>query len=679
MSSPTQPPNFIGNTNVRGPYEYILALGVIGAFGFGYGTGANDVANAFGTSVGSGALSNRSAMYIAGTCEFLGAMVLGRVSVSTISGSIAIPAAFNTAGGWYCYDTTYCSADANMDRCGKTVCNANDRTGQIFFRGGNPVAYAYGMMWVLLVGTAWLLATTYYGLNVSSTHSIIGGIIGFALSYNKDAVNWYQVKYKSAVSSCGQKAANGAVKNTACNSGAFPYSGIVPIVVTWFFAPTTTACASAMLFFVVRTLVLRSTNSYQRSFWLFPLFVFLTMFICIYFVFTKGAAATFNSDADAGWSDEKSGWVAVVIAAGCAIIAACLLPVMKKKVEQMIEVEVQQEKDFMERRAIRAGEKAPPATERLYAVNENPMVATETKVVPTDSDANEAKHDGQAPVVAADAADAAASDAEKGVVGESRRGSVKKDHFFYGGMGVQTDRNAVHLFTKEGWGYFQEDLKSVGLWTALKEANKRSLEIDRRFMHEDVLDVMGMEELHDGAEKFDPKTETAFKFLQMFSACCVMFAHGAGEVGYMAGPLSVIWTIYNQPKLTTLPSSVSAEYWILVLSAASLVIGLATYGKRVTRVIGKELAKITASRGFCAELMTAVVIMVAAQYGLPTSSSQCITGGVVGIGIMEGVKKGVNWKQMAMQFGSWIITIFVMGLGTAAFFKQGIEAPKQYA
>ena len=75
--------------------------------------------------------------------------------------------------------------------------------------------------------------------------------------------------------------------------------------------------------------------------------------------------------------------------------------------------------------------------------------------------------------------------------------------------------------------------------------------------------------------------------------------------------------------------------------------------------------------------MTAVVIMVAAQYGLPTSSSQCITGGVVGIGIVEGVQKGVNWKQFFTQFGSWIITIFVMSLGTAAFFKQGIEAPKQ--
>jgi len=60
----------------------------------------------------------------------------------------------------------------------------------------------------------------------------------------------------------------------------------------------------------------------------------------------------------------------------------------------------------------------------------------------------------------------------------------------------------------------------------------------------------------------------------------------------------VIWNIYNQPKLTSLPSSVTAEYWVLVLSAASLVVGLATYGKRVTRVIGKELAKVRRVRAY---------------------------------------------------------------------------------
>lgn len=42
-------------------------------------------------------------------------------------------------------------------------------------------SYAYGMMWVLMVGTAWLLVASYYGWNVSSTHSIIGGILGFAI------------------------------------------------------------------------------------------------------------------------------------------------------------------------------------------------------------------------------------------------------------------------------------------------------------------------------------------------------------------------------------------------------------------------------------------------------------------------------------------------------------------
>ena len=52
MSKPTLSPtlSMVGNTlNVQSQYEYILALGVIGAFGFGFGTGANDVANAFGT------------------------------------------------------------------------------------------------------------------------------------------------------------------------------------------------------------------------------------------------------------------------------------------------------------------------------------------------------------------------------------------------------------------------------------------------------------------------------------------------------------------------------------------------------------------------------------------------------------------------------------------------------
>jgi solute carrier family 20 (sodium-dependent phosphate transporter) len=53
--------------------------------------------------------------------------------------------------------------------------------------------------------------------------------------------------------------------------------GVVPIIVSWFFSPVFTAIASALLFFIIRTAVLRRKNAYQMSFWLLPIFVMLTV------------------------------------------------------------------------------------------------------------------------------------------------------------------------------------------------------------------------------------------------------------------------------------------------------------------------------------------------------------------------------------------------------------------
>jgi solute carrier family 20 (sodium-dependent phosphate transporter) len=170
---------------------------------------------------------------------------------------------------------------------------------------------------------------------------------------------------------------------------------------------------------------------------------------------------------------------------------------------------------------------------------------------------------------------------------------------------------------------------------------------------------------------FDPKAEHAFKYLQVFSAICVVFAHGAGEVGYMAGPLAAIWSAYTEGVV---PSKITAPVWVTFIGAFGLVIGLATYGYNVTRAMGVRLSKMTATRGFCAELATATVILVASQYGLPTSSSQCITGGIIGVGLAEG-KNGVNWRFFAIQFTSWVSTLFIAGLFTAALFSQGVFAP----
>jgi len=130
-------------------------------------------------------------------------------------------------------------------------------------------------------------------------------------------------------------------------------------------------------------------------------------------------------------------------------------------------------------------------------------------------------------------------------------------------------------------------------------------------MEKDIHDIVETDaivsSIHSSAEVFDPRTENVFQYLQVFSAICVVFAHGAGEVGYMAGPLTSIWTILQTGEM---PKSVTAPIWIIIISASGLVSGLATYGHKIAQAVGVKMSKITATRGFAAELSTAFVIMI---------------------------------------------------------------------
>lgn len=76
--------------------------------------------------------------------------------------------------------------------------------------------------------------------------------------------------------------------------------------------------------------------------------------------------------------------------------------------------------------------------------------------------------------------------------------------------------------------------------------------------------------IHGSAEVFDVKAEAIFAYLQVFSAICVMFAHGAAEVGYMSGPLSSIYDIYQNDVVNR---KLVAPVWITFISAFSLVVG----------------------------------------------------------------------------------------------------------
>lgn len=136
-------------------YGYTLII-VAAVFGFimAYGVGANDVANAMGTSVGSKALTIKQAIFIAAIFEFSGAYLAGGSVTSTIRSGIVDPIHFASA----------------------------------------PELMVFGMIGALLAAGTWLLVASYYGWPVSTTHSIVGAIIGFAaVGVGVDAVEWGKV------------------------------------------------------------------------------------------------------------------------------------------------------------------------------------------------------------------------------------------------------------------------------------------------------------------------------------------------------------------------------------------------------------------------------------------------------------------------------------------------------
>tara|TARA_Y100000389_G_scaffold88546_1_gene84978 strand:- start:481 stop:2037 length:1557 start_codon:yes stop_codon:yes gene_type:complete len=185
--------------------------------------------------------------------------------------------------------------------------------------------------------------------------------------------------------------------------------------------------------------------------------------------------------------------------------------------------------------------------------------------------------------------------------------------------------------------------------------------------------------IHNNAEKFDIRTEEYFKYLQIFSATCAAFSHGANDVANAIGPFAAILTIYIENDVRKDNVMDNNAYWILGLGGIGISIGLLLYGYKIIEAIGIKLCKITPSRGAIIELSAALVTILGSRFKIPLSTTHCQIGATCGVGLLESSWKnnvsGINKKIIYKSLFGWIITCIFVGFITGILTAQGVYSP----
>jgi len=189
-------------------------------------------------------------------------------------------------------------------------------------------------------------------------------------------------------------------------------------------------------------------------------------------------------------------------------------------------------------------------------------------------------------------------------------------------------------------------------------------------------DILLIKSHRDIRKKKD--VDKVFVFFQVMTASFESFAHGANDTANAIGPFVVVYFLYDRGTPSTHEAT---PWWILAAGGAGIVVGLATFGKRVMDTIGKDLTHINFTRGFSIELSSTLCVVLASRLGFPISTTHCQVGSVVAVGAANMLLHktrfapaeqletlGVSWKTFINIGISWIVTVPVAGLIAAGLF-----------
>lgn len=182
-----------------------------------------------------------------------------------------------------------------------------------------------------------------------------------------------------------------------------------------------------------------------------------------------------------------------------------------------------------------------------------------------------------------------------------------------------------------------------------------------------------IEDMHSRASRFDNRAEYMYSALQILTAAAASFTHGANDVANAIAPFTTAYEVYTTGVI---PDIVNIPIWVLCFGGGSIVLGLLMYGYHVMRTLGNRLTLISPSRGFCMELASAITVLMATRLQLPVSTTQCITGATVGVGLANGDWKCINSRLVGWIYLGWVVTVPVTALISGCLMGLMLYAPK---
>ncbi|WRT68736.1 uncharacterized protein IL334_005716 [Kwoniella shivajii] len=591
-------------------YNYVFAIGTLFALLDAFNNGANDVANSWATSVSSRSISYRQAMIFGTVFEMLGAITVGARTADTIKNGIIPNAAFR--------------GDAGVQMLAFTC--------------------------ALAAASTWVMWCTRHSAHVSSTYSLVSAVAGVGVA----TVGAKQVQW-------------------GWNGG----KGLGAIFAGLGMAPAISACFGAIIFMLIKLVVHVRKNPVRWAVWTSPFFFLVAGTICTLSIVYKGSP-------NLGLSKKPKTYIVAVTmgtGGGVALLSALFfVPYVHAKVIK---------RDYtLPWYGFIYGpmlfSRPAPVEDSTKSIVPNYAVVQEEEEEEDQQSYQGSNHDDKNLDLGSPAITPATPfTLTNGESGEKQRvqNETRQQKSYKEIMAESDERLNAKLRTKKGplgWAMRTLHENPMGPGQIYELSNIKILA--KRIpailtvgllygLHYDIHAAQSgihgtpegerMAVVYSHAKKYPNEVEHTYSFIQVLTACTASFAHGANDIGNSVGPWAVIYSAWSTGDAAK--SKAVVPIWQLAVLSGMISIGLITYGYNIMKVMGNKITYHSPSRGCSMEMGAALTVLIFSQYSLPVSTSMCITGATVGVGLCNGSIKAVNWQRVGLLLLAWIMTIPIAG------------------